>query len=78
MGWEDSVVCWEHSLVGWEDPGHFLTFSFFRFLFFVCSGLGGFSSGNGDTFCVRCSRRDAEQGSGVAACLMCCSLFNVR
>ena len=70
MGWEDSVVCWEDSVVGWEDPGHFLFLFVFLVPFFVCSGLGGFSSGYGDTFCVRCSRRDAEQGSGVAACLM--------
>ena len=75
MGWEDSVVCWEDSVVGWEEPGHFNFFCFFDS--FVCSGLGdlnnglgGFSSGYGDTFGVRCSRRDAEQGSGVAACLM--------
>ena len=47
-------------------------FNVFVFLvpFFVCSGLGGCSSGYGDTFGVRCSRQDAEQGSGVAACLM--------
>ena len=63
MGWEDSVVCGDPSVVGWEDPGHFLIFFVFLVPLFV-------SSGYGETFCVRCSRRDAEQGSGVAACLM--------
>ena len=24
MGWQDSVVCGDPSVVGWEDPGHFL------------------------------------------------------
>ena len=51
---------------------------FFSWLGDLNNGLGGFSSGYGDTFCVRCSRRDAEQGGGVAACLMCSRLVNVK
>ena len=38
MGWQDSVVCGDPSVVGWEDPGHFFAFSFF--LFFCSSFVG--------------------------------------
>ena len=38
MGWQDSVVCGDPSVVGWEDPGHFLFFSFFGFLFLFLLG----------------------------------------
>ena len=47
MGWQDSVVCGDDSVVGWEDPGHFLIFSFFCLLFSLFCGLGDFNNGLG-------------------------------